>query len=150
MTDLKHGVFGSANPQQRQEEPKEEPKMADLRALIELGCIKDSIEVAGMTFVMRTLGEKEKLDVSQILLSKEVPDAKELFEFNVRVLASSIVSVNGVSLENMHPELEGDPLAKKMEILSNMQSPVLGKLLEFYETITKRCDDQYSAEEVKN
>jgi hypothetical protein len=37
-----------------------------------------------------------------------------------------------------------------MEILSNMQTPVLGKLIEFYEEITKRCDEQYSAEEVKN
>jgi len=152
MTDLKHNVFGNSNPSQAQkkEEPKEEPRVADLRSLIELGCVKDSVEIAGTTFVMRSLGEKEKLDISQILLNKETPDAKELFEFNIRVLASSIISANGVSLETMHPEPEGDPITKKMEILASMQSPVLGKLIEFYDEITKRCDEQYAAEEVKN
>jgi hypothetical protein len=73
-----------------------------------------------------------------------------MFEFNIRVLASSIVSADGVLFEEMHPDTDGDSLAKKMEILSNMQTPVLGKLIEFYEEITKRCDEQYSAEEVKN
>lgn len=149
-TDLKHGVFGSSNPNQPKEESKEESRKTDLRSLIELGCVKDSIEIGGTTFVMRSLGEREKLEISQILLAKEKPDANTLFEFNIRVLANSIVSANGVPLENMHPEADKDPLSKKMEILSNMQTPVLGKLIEFYEKITERCDEQYTAEEVKN
>lgn len=147
--DLKHNVFGSSNPKQ-QEEKREGPRKADLRSLIELDCIKDSIEIGGMVFLMRSLGEKEKLDLAQIILTKETPEAKELFEFNITVLANSIISVNGVPLESMHPEQEGDIITRKMDILSSMQSPVVGKLIEFYDVISKRCDEQYTAEEVKN
>ena len=153
MAELYHGTFGTSGS--RKAEPSVEapkPKMTDvdLRALIELGCVRDDITIGDIVFTMRTLNISERLDTLNFL--GEDPDAQKMFEFNMRVLAMSVEAANGRPLETLHPRCsEGaDPAALKKELITAMQPAVLNMLMDFYGKITARSEAQFSAEQVKN
>jgi hypothetical protein len=123
-------------------------QIGDLQSLIELGSIRDKIEVNGRKFGMRTLNAMERMSLANFLGDK--PNAEKLFEFNIKLLAMAIEDVDGQLLENFHTNLDLDPIERKQDLLRVMQSPVLGRLLEFYNQLTKRCDSQFDIEEIKN
>lgn len=147
MPELKHSTFGTVGTT-ASKEPENKMNLSDLQSLIELGCIRDQVEIGGKIFSMRSLNAMERLELAKFL--GEEPTAERLFSFNTKLLAVSIETVNGIPFENFHTNSELDPISRKQELLSVMQSPVLGRLLEFYNTITERCDAQFNLEEAKN
>jgi len=151
MPELKHSVFGTVGSSEpKVSEQKEPTRMSvdDLQSLIELGCVRDQVEINGRTFSMRTLNAMERLELAKFL--GDEPTAERLFDFNTKLLAVSIETVDGLPFEDFHSNPKLDPIQRKQELLAVMQSPVLGKLLEFYNEITERCDAQFDLEEIKN
>lgn len=149
MAEMRHNSLGSISTAKKVE-ISEKPKMAenDLRSLIDLGCVRDSITIGNMTFTMKTLNVSERLSLTSAL--GENPDNQKLFDFNTQILAMSIESVNGELFENFHPDKGENPLSLKKQLLLNMQPQVISKLLEFYTKITERGDAQFSTEQIKN
>ena len=146
MTELRHKVLGTVGAPM---EPETKPMLdTDLQSLIELGCIKDTVEIDSFRFTMRSLGATERIELSKEF-NKEKLTEEEQFHFNIKLLALAIESVNGKPLESLHPNPQ-DPLSAKMEIISALQTPVVGKLLQSYIAIIERCDGQFGVEQVKN
>ena len=150
--ELKHKTFGSVASVE--ERPAEQAVMtkSDLQLLIELGSIADEIVIGSLTFVMRSLNASERLELSKFLTQSD-PTAEALFDFNIRLLAHAIQSVNGKPLESFFPtKIKGDDdiIRARCDIIASMQTPVISKLLNFHNSITERCDAQFDEEEVKN
>ncbi len=151
MKELRHAAFGSVG--EKRVESKEEPKLTevDLRSLIELGCVKDTVDIGGMKFTLRSLNASEKLYLSNILKPEDENDSTKLFEFQIMVLSLSVESINGKLLEELHSNFPHiDAMDAKKEILSNMYMSVLASLLAFYKEISDRADNQFTIEQVKN
>jgi hypothetical protein len=152
--ELKHKTFGSvSNDQSDQPEQAEQKSMPqdDLEALIELGCIKEKVTIGQLTFVLRSLNATERLDLAKML--GDSPTSETLFEFNTKLLALAIQSVNGKPLEMFYPaeHAQGaDVITLRCNIISSMQAPVINRLLECHTELTERCDAQFDAEQVKN
>lgn len=145
MTELKHSTFGTVSTQKKEEKFM---NTNDLQSLIELGCIRDNVKIGDKVFGMRSLNAMERLELSKFI-GKD-PTAEKLFIFNAKLLAIAIETVNNIPFENFNNNSELDPISRKQELISVMQSPVLGRLLEFYNSITQRCDAQFTVEDVKN
>ncbi len=165
MVELTHKTLGSVGAQKKQETPKNQEPMTndDLKSLIELGAIIDTVDIGGSVFKMRSLSSAERLSLASIADNDLVAggnadndlvaggNAEQIFDFNTKLLAVAITSVNGTPLELLHPDgITGDPVTLKTDIIKSLQTPVINKLLEFYQTITDRCDSQFTAEQVKN
>lgn len=149
MTEIRHKILGAVGAPMEQEEDTREPiAPADLQSLIELGCIKEEVEVGGFKFMLRSLSATERMALSKEF-NTELSD-QELFQFNLKLLAMAIESVNGQSLESMHPHPEGDEFKVKMDIIAALQTPVITKLIDAYGRIMDRCDKQFGLEQVKN
>lgn len=146
MTEIKHKILGTVGTVDI-EEPKK-MATADLKSLIELGCIKDTVEIEGFAFTMKSLGATERLELSKKFGTGDL-SGEEQFDFNNHLLAMAIESVNGQPLEILHPR-EQDPFKARIEIISALQSPVINKLLEFYAGVMNRCDSQFELEQIKN
>lgn len=149
MSPLEHKSFKSMNTTQE----KPQNSNDDLRSLIELGCIIDSISIGGKTFELKTMNAFERMQLVGTL-SDDVT-SEEMFDFNNRLLASVVKSVNGKSLECLHPQY--DPQAEddikfrlKVGIIEKMHVPVINKLLDFHEELMKRSETQFETEQVKN
>lgn len=148
MVELKHGVFGGVRSPK--EETQEPTKMAtpDLKSLVELGCVRDEIAIGDMRFAMRSLSAAESVEINR-RATEATQDPQKLFELNIFVLALSIDTVNGVPLEDFG-EPSDNILAARQRVISQLQGPVLSKLLDCYVELTKRAGSQFSAEQVKN
>ena len=150
MAEIKHNVFGSSTG--KRPEPEKQMADVDLRSLIELGCIKEEVDVGGMKFVLRTLNASERLGLIDMMGDVTAATVQRIFEFNVYILALAIESVNGKPLEDLHPDKrpDSDVVKLKRDLLMIMQSPIISKLMEFYTVITERSDGQFTAEQIKN
>jgi hypothetical protein len=155
MVELKHKVLGSVGtPKEKIEEQVLSTEImpeADLKSLIELGCIRDEVQIGQLTFSMRSLNAAEKLELAGSMVTEE--DDAKLFAFNARMLAMSIETVNGKPFENLHPEKGSSDEARlrcRVDLINSMQTPIIAKLLEFYQEINDRCEAQFTAEQVKN
>jgi hypothetical protein len=150
MTELRHKILGTVGaPMEKQETTTEPMSDVDLQSLIELGCVKDTVEIDSFQFVMRSLGATERFELAKQFTDAELPD-EEQFKFNVKLLAMAIESINGKPLEELHPNPKEDVLSAKMDIIAALQAPVIAKLLEFYTSVMDRCDKQFGVEQVKN
>lgn len=148
MVELKNDIFGKIGTPIEQSSVQKQMNTDDLKSLIELGSIKDKIEISGREFSMRTLNALERISLANFLGNE--PSAEKLFEFNIKLLATAIENVDNQPLENFHTESNLNPIERKQDLLRVMQTPVLGRLLEFYNQLTKRCDSQFDIEEIKN
>jgi hypothetical protein len=150
MPEMKHSVFGTSGVPSVPKEPeqKENVSLNDLQSLVELGCVRDEIKIGEKTFGLRSLNITERKDLSEFLGNDE--SEQHIFEFNIKLLAMSVETVNGIPLENFHNNIDLDPTIRKQELISVMQTPVVAKLLTFYNEIMGRCDKQFDLEEVKN
>ena len=149
--ELKHKTFGSvSNDRPERTEDKVMPQ-DDLKNLIELGCIKEEITIGNLTFVLRSLNASERLELAKLI--GESPTTDTLFEFNTKLLALAIQSVNGKPLEALYPSEHAkgmDIITLRCNIISSLQAPVINRLLECHTQLTERCDAQFDVEQVKN
>jgi len=144
MIELNHKILGTVGA------TKEESKieMTDLQSLIELGCIKEEVEIGGIMFSIRSLSATERISLSKEFGKNEL-DEETMFNFNIKLLAIAVESVNGQPLESLHPKPSGNQISIKTDIISSLQTPVIAKLLESYANIAERCDKQFGLDQVK-
>lgn len=148
--ELRHKSFGAVGTPQQPQLEQEQTHVDDLQSLIELGCIKDIIQLGSLSFQMRSLNATERVELGKFL--GDSPSSDTLFQFNIKILALSIELVNGKPLETFHPGFKPnvDVIKCREEIISSMQAPVIAKLLEFYNSIAERSDTQFGTEQIKN
>ncbi|MFA5048982.1 MAG: hypothetical protein WC516_08215 [Patescibacteria group bacterium] len=148
--ELRHKSFGAVSTPQQSEQKEQTPVVDDLQSLIELGCVKDKVQLGTLNFQLRSLNATERLELGKFL--GDNPTGDMLFQFNIKLLALSIESVNGKPLESFHPSYKTnvDVIQLREEIISSMQAPVITKLLEFYNSIAERSDAQFGSEQIKN
>jgi len=127
--------------------PKPQPQMADLRSLIELGKVRDTVTIGGMTFAMETLTDDEQQAVFK--RAGDQTGADSFMELRRIVVAMSVTAVNNQPLESL---VAGDqsPLDKRMAVVSNMQGHVVEKLYEFHDVLLGRAQQEIDPEQVKN
>lgn len=145
MVEIKHKTFGAGGHQ------PEEKKMdvADLRSLIELGCVRDSVTIGNMTFELRSLSAVENMEAAKFL--GENPDAEKVFELNVLLLSMAIESVNGTPLESLYEgEQTPNVLVARQSVIRQLHGSVLGALMKCHHDISTKANSQFSGEQVKN
>ena len=150
MVELSHKILGTVGAPKEPEAQKPQMNDLDLQSLIELGCIRDIVQIDNLTFVMRSLNAAERIELSNAAVEENID---KVFAFNAKLLAMSIETVNGRPLESFHPSNASDnagTLGLKVDIIMSMQTPVISRLLSFYQEITERCDKQFTVEQVKN
>lgn len=127
--------------------PQPQPQMANLRSLIELGKVRDTITIGGMEFAMETLNDDEQQMVFK--RAGEQTGADSFMELRRLVVAMSVTSVNGRPMESLVPG-EREPLDKRMAVVRSMQGHVVEKLYEFHDVLLERAQQEISPEQVKN
>ncbi len=147
MSQVTHSVFGSVGHAKDKEAEKVVSPMDDLKSLIELGCIEEDVAIGSKVFRLKTLPLVERIRLSSML--NEKPTRDQVVDFQINLLANAVVSVNGKLLEDLHPDVDMDPIRRKLDIISAFQNPVLNKLMKVYEEMLVRCDLQFDTEQIK-
>lgn len=130
------------------EAQQEALKKSELSDLFLLGFIEEDKEIGNFVFKMKTLSNGEIKEITKVInvVSK---DASQIVGTQDIILAYSIVSVNGVSLEDIYSgsEKEMSPLRKRLDVIKGLQSSVTTELLSFYTQISKKSESLVSVTE---
>lgn len=128
-----------------------------LNKLLFTGRTTKKVMIADLEFEIQTLTEKDSRDIFGVLLS--FSDEKRLPIIKGVTLAKSVVSINGVSFDDLAKEslmkdqkeiTELSVSSKKNEIILMMQTTLTSKLFEAYEELNKQAQDSISVEKLKN
>jgi hypothetical protein len=178
MVEISNPTFGKskasrmAKPDKKVSKQEEKPvvqelekvekpmKIIDLRSLIELGKITDTITIGPMTFEMETLDDDDQELLFASVAKKESIGEDSFVELRRMAVALSIKSVNGrpmedlISFKEMGKELKSDKeteiIEKKVFIVRSMQFQIVDMLYDFYDSLLKRSKQKVDTEQVKN
>lgn len=145
--------------QQKAEQPQQQqPK--SLKDLFVLGRIEDTIGLAGFDFRMHSLRSDETTDAFNTASIYPPGEARDN-AIRDNLLARSIVSVNGESLESLFPlakpkdiDSNVSDVVKKLVVVGSFSQTVKMQLFSFYEKLMDRSieaiGDPATAEALKN
>ena len=146
MTQVTHSIFGSVGEPAKSEDKQ---KTTDLKSLIELGTIIEDVQIGGHTFTLKTPPFIERVRLSSTLNTNKEVSEEDVVNFQINVLAHSLEKINGIPLEDWHPDKNMDPIIRRVEIISTFQAPVISSLTKKYKEIVSKCDMQFDVEQIK-
>lgn len=120
------------------------PVKKEVKELFLFGKIKREFDLAGNKFLMETLTAKTQKDIMFNLA--KIPTDQKIYNLKLFILAKSIISVNGESLDSMS-DIE-DPFEASIDVISNMQSLTVEKLYGFYQSMLEESDKLLNGQEV--
>jgi len=134
---------------QHQEEKKPMP-LPDLKSLIELGRIRDSIMIGGLKFEMETLSDDAQREIFKRMSDDDgAAGADSFVRLRRLTVALAMVGLNGQAFEDLMPGSE-NAIDRKIAIIARMQDSIVEKLFDFYNGLLERSDNEVTAPQVKN
>jgi len=121
----------------------------DLKSLIFLGCLKETVQIGGFSFEVSTLTTSQQRDVMRTIMSQG--DVQErMLDIKPLTMAYSVTSVNGVPLEDLceDPEQTTDE-GKRLNVMMQMQSVVIERLYQVYDKLVTRSGKEIGIELLK-
>ena len=144
--NLPDGVTEAMNKVQEmteEEAPKPEPRKvvpSELKDLVLFGKVVDELEIGGFTFKMSTLTNRQQKTLVKRLV--KLDNEERLMNIKVFTLAEAIHSINDVPLSEISSYSEegwGD-FEKAVEALSELQSNLVDKLYDYYESLVNKSN----------
>lgn len=125
--------------------PVEKPAK-ELENLFMLGFVEGERKIGEFTFKLRTLTNAENQHVINLLNNSD-----NAFDAQDVMLAHSIVSVNGILLEERYdgPDDELEPVRKKLYVIKKLQSQVINDLVNYYNGLVAKSNQEINPEDLK-
>tara|TARA_B100000131_G_scaffold301791_1_gene324319 strand:- start:1222 stop:1686 length:465 start_codon:yes stop_codon:yes gene_type:complete len=151
----KKATVSSDGPELELEDKELGPKLSapNLRDLVFLGSVEDTVRIGNFEFKIRTLNGKQQKAALSLTMQKD--DDERLAVLRSAILASAIVSVNGAPLESAYEDLNPDgpnlsDLDKKISVVESLQTSVVDRLYLRYDELTKLANDDVEEDALKN
>ena len=127
-----------ATEQQQTHAAPQDTLMRDLKQLILLGMMEDTLTIGGFDFKIRTLSSTEQ---DQVWLSLSFLDnANKILLVKKPILARAIVSVNGTALASLYDKEDKDIAdhVKALYVLGQWQDSLVDAIFDFYSNLVSR------------
>ena len=132
--------------------PKEEEidvlSLNNLRELIFLGEMRDSIEIAGFKFEITTLTTRQQRDVMRTVMKFDQVD--RILDMKPVTVSYVVKTINGVPIEDL---CEDDTIEeiedRRLAVVMNMQSTVIERLYQAYDKLVVASHDEIGLEYLK-
>lgn len=121
--------------------------LKNLKDLILLGRLEKTVELNGYRFRISTLSNLEQNNVLKLLMKKEEMD--RLLFAKAAALSFSIRDINGIPLDELCDDEEGDIEDARLSFLMNLQSSTIEKLFSTYEALLEESLAETDVEDVK-
>ena len=120
----------------------------NLRDLVFLGKLHDSVEISGFKFTISTLTTKQQRDVMRAVMKFDQMD--RILDIKPITVAYVINTVNGVPVEDL---CEDDTIEgvedRKVAVVMSMQSSVIEKIYQAYEKLVEASNEEIGLEYLK-
>lgn len=146
IADMQKKLAELEERRQAEEAPLPPEERADLKELIFLGSMHETVDFDGFKFQIRTLSNTEAGDIISDLALYDIKDRG--MALRTLSLARAIVSVNGAPIESLYrgndPELS--VIEKRVEVIDSWQNTLVSALFEAYEKVLVKSKNVFSSE----
>lgn len=121
----------------------------DLRSLIFLGSLTQTVKIGGFSFEVSTLTTSQQRDVMKDIMSHG--DATErMLDIKPLTMAYSVKSINGVPLEDLCDDPAKKTITeKRLDVMMQMQTVVVERLYQVYDDLVTRSGKEIGLEDLK-
>ena len=140
-------------PQAEEGEPQAEEGesmlgLKNLRDLIFLGKLRETVDISGYKFVISTLSANQQREVMRAVMKIDQMD--RILDIKPLTVSYVIESVNGVPFEDLcEDESITDPLDRKMSVVLSLQSVIIEKVYQIYEKLVESANEEVGLEDLK-
>jgi hypothetical protein len=132
-------------------EPIEEQKesIPEVRHLVLFGKIVEDLIVSGYKIRVSTLSNRQQKSLVKKLMKLDSED--RIADVKVMTLTEAVVSINELPLEDYYSEENSDLNVeqKRYEVISDLQSSLVNKLFDFYESLVLKSNKILTNGELK-
>lgn len=120
----------------------------DLRDLIFLGKLRETVDISGYKFVVTTLTAAQQKEIMVRVM--QFDQVERILDIKPISIAYVLETVNGVPLEELCEDdsLESD-VDRRFSVVMSMQSVVVEKLYQTYEKLVKLSNEEVGLEDLK-
>ena len=121
----------------------------DLKSLIYLGCLTESVTVGNYKFDVSTLTTAEQRDVMKRIMA-DGNATERMLDIKPLTMAYATKTVNGVPLESLSslPE-DTPPTERRLDVMMQLQSVVIERLYQVYDNLVTRSSKEIGIEDLK-
>ncbi len=121
----------------------------DLKSLIFLGALTETIKIGGFSFEVSTLTTTQQRDVMRTIMS-EGGVQERMLDIKPLTMAYAVTSVNGVPLEDLCEDPDQVTIeGKRLKVMMQMQSVVIERLYQVYDALVTRSGKDVGIELLK-
>jgi hypothetical protein len=136
----------------QQEEQEESAKnmleLSDLSNLIFLGSLKETLDISGYKFLVRTLSASQQRELMAKVMESDQVD--RLLDIKPITISYALESVNSVPLESLcKDDSITDPYDRRMNVIMQLQSSIHERIYKAFESLTTTSNEAVGLEDVK-
>ena len=121
----------------------------DLKNLIFLGCLSETVKVGGFSFEVSTLTTAEQRDVMKRIMT-DGNATERMLDVKPLTMAFAAKKVNGVPLETLSSLPESEPdIDRRLDVMMQLQSVVIERLYQVYDDLVTRSGKEIGIEDLK-
>jgi hypothetical protein len=123
-------------------------ELGDLRDLIFLGKLKETVEIGGYSFVISTLSASEQRDIMKDVMSGDAAD--RILDIKPMAVSYAVETVNEVPLEDLCDDKSiKSKKERRLNVILNMQSILVEKLYQVYDNLVATSSKEVGIEDLK-
>ena len=126
------------------------PQMAlkNMRELILLGRLSESVSISGFNFELSTLSAGEQKNIMKTIMKTD--EADRILSAKAIAISYSLRSINSIPLSEASAESDGESERdKKVNFVLQMQSSLVDRLFTVYESLVKRSGEEVGLSDLK-
>jgi len=123
-------------------------ELADLKNLVFLGRLRETVDIAGYKIVITTLTANQQKEIMRNVM--KIDQVDRLLDIKPITVAYVTESINGVPLEELCEDNSiTDSIDRRISVVNNMQAVLVEKLYQVYEKLVVAANEEVGLEDLK-
>ena len=136
------------NQEDAQEDGQSMLGLKNMRDLIFLGRLRETVDIGGFKFSVTTLTASQQRDILRDVM--RIDDADRILDLKLITVSYVVDTVNGLPLEEFcEDETIVGTAERRLNVVNNFQASLLEKLYQVYENLTISANEEIGLSEVK-
>jgi len=122
--------------------------LSDLKDLVFLGRLRETVDIAGFKIVVTTLTASQQKEVMRNVM--KIDQVDRLLDIKPMTIAYVVESINGVPLEELcEDDSIKETVDRRVSVVNSMQAVLVERLYQVYERLVVAANEEVGLEDLK-
>ena len=136
------------NQEEDQEEGQSMLNLKNMKELVFLGKLRETLDIGGFKFVVSTLTASQQRDIMRSIM--RIDDADRILDLKLVTVSYAVETINGLPVEEFcEDESITSVEDKRVNVVGSFQAALLEKLYQTYERLTLSSNEELGLGDLK-